>query len=222
MSDKVIREIAEKIVQEQILENWLFYVLLLAMIAIGSVVSAFVTAYFKKRGESYATKADFDALIAQLEITTQTAEEVKTQIAHSDWTAKQWKTLRRIKLEELMNSINKLIQWLDEERAIRLHGESVEDRYPPMENIQTLANLYFPELEIEVLKLHIAAREVLQLLYDFHSEIREAKENSHPDEVEEILDRCKKAFRKKNNELMAAKAEVEQKAPEILREIIRS
>jgi len=123
MSEALVREIAQQIVREQLLENWLFYGILLAVLLIGSVASAFIGSYIRKRGETYATKADLAELVAQLRATTQAAEEIKTAIAHTDWTAKEWKTIRRIKLEELVGAVYSLREWLEKETQVRIYEE---------------------------------------------------------------------------------------------------
>lgn len=105
MSEALIREITHQIIREQLLQNWEFYLVLIAAFAVASVVSAFIGSYIRKRGETYATKADLNELLTQLRATTKAAEEVKTVIAHTDWVMKEWKTIRRTKLEELFSSV---------------------------------------------------------------------------------------------------------------------
>lgn len=121
MSEELIRELAQQIVSDGLLNNWMFWTLLLAVSFVGAVASAFVTTYIRKRGETYATKADLAELVAQLRTTTQAAEEVRIAIAHADWSSKEWKVLRRVKLEELLDAVHSTQDWLELVCAQRLY-----------------------------------------------------------------------------------------------------
>jgi hypothetical protein len=106
----MIREIARQIVQEQFIQNWVFYLVLLLVFLVSAPISNFVSSYFRKRGEGAATKADIASI-------TKAIEQVKTEIAHSDWALRENKTIRRGKLEELIESVYALRPWLSKEEA---------------------------------------------------------------------------------------------------------
>lgn len=153
MSEALIREIAQQIFHEQILLNWKFYLIFMLLILVASCGSAFVASYFKKRGETYATKADFDELLNQLKQTTKSTEEIKIAVSHADWITKEWKTLRRIKLEELMATIYELSQWLSHEHDERLFNGVKNKEISPLWKAKTISDLYFPELSSAMLLL---------------------------------------------------------------------
>ncbi|PKO25268.1 MAG: hypothetical protein CVU35_04970 [Betaproteobacteria bacterium HGW-Betaproteobacteria-8] len=155
MSETLIREIAEQILREEILLNWQFYLLVLAMMLIGTIASTFLASYIRKRAESYATKADLEQLILQLRATTEAAEEIKTAISHSDWSIREWKTLRRVKLEELVESVYAVRPWLKKEINACIFDDPMDsEENSPMWKIELISHLYFPELtgEINTLK----------------------------------------------------------------------
>ncbi len=146
MTEELIREIAVQIFNEQILQNWKFYLLILVL----SFFGAFLASYLKKQGELQAVEENFSKILDQLKQNTNATEEIKTRINHSDWTQREWKTLRRIKLEELLTAIHQTMDWLEAERTlIKDTGEGSETPNP-VKNAITMAQLYFPELVKDV------------------------------------------------------------------------
>lgn len=98
LSELVIKQISQQIVNEQILYNYKYYLVIFSILFLASSISNWLAAYVRKRGENFATKADFENLLNQIKAQTKTTEEVKAAINHKDWMSKEWKTLRRIKL----------------------------------------------------------------------------------------------------------------------------
>lgn len=149
MTDSILREIAEKVAQEAILQNWKLYALLIGLTLISIVANAFITKYFEKRGESYATKSDLTEILRQLKQTTEVTEQVRAAISHADWLSREWKVLRRTKLEELVQSAISLEQWLNQQRSVWFFGSEEKDPSPPTGHVSMITTLYFPELEQE-------------------------------------------------------------------------
>ena len=58
MADAVLRDVAREIVQQGLLENWRFYLILLGLLLLSTAGGVFVTKYFGKRAELYATRSD--------------------------------------------------------------------------------------------------------------------------------------------------------------------
>ena len=155
MTPTLIREIAETVVREQLLENWKFYLLLLAITLVATVGSAFLTNYIRKRAETYASKADLLELVRQLEATTKAAEEVKTAISHADWSTREWKSLRRTKLEELLTTVYDVRHWLDVDMNVRFFNEKKTEAKSPIWKLEVVSRLYFPELHEETRELSL-------------------------------------------------------------------
>jgi hypothetical protein len=150
MNAELIREIADQIVQEHLLLNWKFYAILIALGLIGHVVGDWLSSYVRKRADTFATKADMHELLNQLKATTQTAEEIRTAISHSDWVSREWKQVRRLKLEELLSTAYSLDLWLEQSRAKWVYKESIAYQLDPIDKVKMLGSLYFPELKSEV------------------------------------------------------------------------
>ncbi|MGO9013997.1 MAG: hypothetical protein ACLQF0_03355 [Dissulfurispiraceae bacterium] len=218
MSEALIREISQQIVREQLLQNWVFYVVLLSLLIIGTVASSFITSYFRKRGESYATKADFAELTAQLRITTEAAEQVKTAIAHSDWTVKEWKTLRRVKLEEFVESVYSIEEWLDKERDIRFFGEQKEQVRCPIQKIQIISRLYFPELEDETLAMISAFYGFQKWILGMQQKVLAATGN--PEQLQAVYNVMPQEMNTYLAKLLAITSAIEAKVPALMKEIV--
>jgi hypothetical protein len=179
MSEALIREIAERIVNEQLLLNWRFYLALLGVAIISSAVVAYAGAYLRKRGEAYATKADFAELLKQLKATTTAAEEAKTLISHADWSSREWKTIRRVKLEEILSSVYALENWVIQKLTHLMDNKLVISSLyeAPLSQLRQLCALYFPELQPEVQAISICIKDYANRLTDLQLSIEKAREN---------------------------------------------
>lgn len=74
--------------------GWLA-ILLISIAVLVPSVRAFVLAYFKTRGETYATKQDFDELLRQLQAQTHATEEIKQRLSFAGWRDQRGWELRR-------------------------------------------------------------------------------------------------------------------------------
>lgn len=149
MSEALIREIANEILREGIIQNWFTYAILVALLVISGAVSAYGANYLRKRAETYATKADFDELLRQLRATTEAAESVRSAIAKADWAEREWQTLRRVKLEELLTAMHGATHHLDIELNARFFNDGMPTEASPIWKVEALSSLYFPELFAE-------------------------------------------------------------------------
>lgn len=150
--DKVlIREIATQIMNEQILLNWRFYLLIIFLSIIAYAVGSFIKSYAGKRGEGLARKSDLDAIINEQKKTTEITESIKSQIERDTWVSKEFNIIRRQKLEELLICINKYVGNIQFDVVnILQKGELFEDISNPLYRAKMLYMLYFPELNNEM------------------------------------------------------------------------
>ena len=177
MTETLLRELAEQIAREQFLLQWPIYGLMFVIALVIGIGAAYLGSYARKRGENFATKADFDDLLAQLKATTAVAEEVKAQVSHADWATRELKTLRRLKLEELLQTIHELQEWQDVERSARIYDSGKEAGASPLPKIELLAGLYFPELRMAILSYCQLHRQLSMEVLQAHSELLDARNN---------------------------------------------
>ena len=152
MDKEIIEKVVNDIINNTFFLSWDFYFLYLALIFIVSSASFFLASYFAQRGKNFATKTDFDNLKDQLATTTKIAEEIKTNISHDDWMIKEYKTLRRVKLEDLLLSVSEVDVWFEKLKTYSFNGEDFNET-SPMYKVRVLACLYFEDLAEELSNL---------------------------------------------------------------------
>lgn len=174
MQEEVIGKILSEIMQQQVLGNWKLYAVMFSLMFLSTVIGSYVSTYIGKRAETKATKADLDEILRQLKKTTETAEEIRTAISHADWATREWKSIRRTKLESLLESAIGARDWLiQQQRSCILFHE--DNRQPsPSARVLQLAFLYFPELVNEAIDLAKVEGEANLWLIDTGIKIQEA------------------------------------------------
>jgi hypothetical protein len=92
-----------------------------------------------------------------LRANTELVEKVKSDVNREDWAAREWKNLRRLKLEELLTKMHEADNFLEFLRIESIYGRVVHDRSDPIGAFETIGKLYFPELTqqtFELVRLH--------------------------------------------------------------------
>lgn len=119
ISTSQLRQIVTEVLDGRISEQLWFYLLLIAVTFVASACGAFLSAYFKKRGESLATKADFEQLLVQLRQSTHLAEEIKADMQSKYGEQATLRALLRDRTEAIAMATFELESWLGETRAVR-------------------------------------------------------------------------------------------------------
>lgn len=147
--------------------------------AIGATFGAWFSGYGRRKGENRAAKEDHQELLRQIKINTSTVEEIKIELAATDWVTKEWKTLRRQKLEEMITSMVALCdhQQALQDSAIFNHGERPAniDLYP---KITMLGEIYFPECQELRGRFKLAARKLATSIHSTQLELLRNANNS--------------------------------------------
>lgn len=164
MQPDLIREIADAIVRDQLFSNWRFYAVLLGIGIIGGAVGNWIAPYVKKRAETSALKADMDEVLRQLRETTRTTEQIRVAVNQADWAHREWRTVRRVKLEELLSTAYSLDQWLTSQQDRWLHGSELKADSAPLDRLKVIAALYFPELKGEVSAVWMAHQKAFSFI----------------------------------------------------------
>lgn len=142
-----------------------------------------------RAGINRAIGAAFQTTLAQLVRMTEETENIKVRIAHSDWTEKELRTLRRSKLEELVTALFTV------ERIIETHlsddeisGDRNRRSLEPMSVVEQISTLYFPELTDETGALRIAYLEFQKWRMDHYHAISAANRASkHANEIQRLV-----------------------------------
>jgi len=139
--DANTQAIATEIASQVNAGRW-FY---LTMFLVLSILGSFLGAYAKKKGENKAMREEFQEVKDQLATNTRVTEEIKAEIGHAEWKAREVNALLRAKLEEFAQCIASSDQGFSTHVRKSCGGEYVAVDIPELDRLRALAALYFPE-----------------------------------------------------------------------------
>jgi hypothetical protein len=172
MDPDTIQKIAAELAKHLSGYWWVLGVQALVMAGAGAF-GAYFGEFFRTRGKIAATKADFDTLQAQLLANTQLAESVKADIGQKDWAKCEWTNIRRIKLEALFDKLHDSVAYLNAYYSKATDGLAFND-HDPMNEMDTIATMYFPELKSEFLEFRRARHAVKGIAIELCDKILQA------------------------------------------------
>lgn len=215
MDAKLLESVAKAIVDGLVLQAWPFYVSLGVVAFLTSAVGAWVGSYLKRRAEVEASRSDLAEILRQLRATTLAAEEVRTQISRTDWAAREWRTVCRIKLEELLVAVHSIDRWLDEHRRAWIYKESLEVSVDPTERARVFVALYFPELASDAEELFEAKHSLVDLVLSSAPILNDSK--ADPDAYEKALHAFVVQWREAYSRFAASVGVFEQSSAKLMR-----
>ena len=219
MQPDILREIVETIIRDQLLLNWRFYALIGGLTFLATAVGHWLSSYLKKRGETLATKADMQEILRQVSETTRVTEEVRSTVSQADWAAREWRTTRRIKLEELLSVAYSLNQWLDVHRSKWLYAKEVATDEAPMERMKLLATLYFPELKAEATAVWLAHQQAMLFILESSSRTCASRDAKDVAGYEVALDEFLQGWKPLDERARIALTLLEEKASSLMAEV---
>jgi hypothetical protein len=175
-SNPTMVDVARLIAEGKVADDYRFFVILIALGILAALVLWFVAPYLGERGKLLALAEKLQDRLAEIRQTTEVAENVRTRIAHSDWTTKEYKILLRNKLEHLMSAAYKA-KAATETDSNFLHENShlnLASKEPALE-VQLLSAMYFEVLGAEVNSFMLAHTNFSQWLISARSKIAVAK-----------------------------------------------
>ncbi len=220
MDAAAIEAIAKQVVNGGLILNWKFYLALFSITVIAGSLSSCVTSYFRSRGEHFATKADFGELLDQVRQTTETTESIKRSLSYSDWAMREFRTLRRIKLEELLNAVYETDHWLDQRKNAALFDEASVSSPDPSKRVEIIGGLYFPELKDELATCSLAFIAYQEWLIKSKEKVMLAKLGPDAAAHGVALDEAVKGFLGVYKPLSDSMSALEAKARGLMREVL--
>lgn len=145
MEPQIINEIASQIDKETILSSLNVWTQL-GLWLLGTALAAYAGSFFSKRGEHRAIRRDFTELKQQLKDTTEVVERVKTEISHQDWSTREWKSVRKLRTEEVVTVAHSFYKWALEEGQRAKKFAPLVAATMPIDEAITTCSLYLPEL----------------------------------------------------------------------------
>ena len=165
METSVLKQFAREVAQQTVIDHWWLWLILILVAGLVAYFGSLLGGYAARRGENLATKADFDDLLEQTTTTAEEVAQIHSRVALTEWTEKEARSLRRQKLEELLLGAFEAKAWLTAEENRLLFPSDVPNPDPlpsPMEKVEAIGVLYFPELWLEVKALDVAHGSYLQ------------------------------------------------------------
>jgi hypothetical protein len=160
MDPNTIQQIATEVVHRLLpyADPWAFWPIVSIITALVAGAGAWGGAFFKIKGENFATKQDFEGLQERLKATTELVEGIKSEVSQRDWAQREWTNLRRVKLEALLEKVHACETYTDQYRNYSMDHtlKAADPERNPTNELQTIAELYLPELRSEVFMLHTA------------------------------------------------------------------
>src|SRR6185503_8591540 len=111
MDSTQIRFVADEVLNHGFIINWRFDLLLLFAWILSISVSAFIGAYFSRKGENRANSEDLEAIKNQLRETTLVTEGIRTNLERMSGRHLKIEDLKREKLEAYLVAIEESAQY---------------------------------------------------------------------------------------------------------------
>ena len=149
MPPEAIRALATEIVNQTVLNSWLFYVVLACVTVVLSAAGAFLSSYFAKRAEHAALKANFDEMKRQLKETTALSESIIVDIKRLAERTEKLQWLKREKLETYVVAVLRGAEHLSIDMNHRFFDAEAPANEDPLLTASMLQRLYLPELDAQ-------------------------------------------------------------------------
>jgi hypothetical protein len=222
MDPNTIQQIATEVVHRLLpyADPWAFWPIVSIITALVAGAGAWGGAFFKIKGENFATKQDFEGLQERLKATTELVEGIKSEVSQRDWAQREWTNLRRVKLEALVEKTHECEVYLNRRRHDAMDGKGALPERDPVDELFALAALYFRELENEVGRFAILCREQNMLVFDLAPAIQAAHWSHDAAAHQVALENFRGKWMKRYPELIAARRELVDAASSLLKRIM--
>jgi hypothetical protein len=219
MSPDIIREIAQAVVSTALIESWWFWLVFICATGLSAAITAYGASFLQKRAETAAMRRDMKDILRQLKETTEVATSTRTAIERIDWLDREWRVVRRQKLEQLLTAVYDLETWLEQMRERWTHGDAVTVDPRAIEKVKVLYTLYFPELTgvaANVLNAHARA---YQFILQVGSPAGNAAADGDPERYESALVKFSSGWPVVYQEVRNAVATLEAEAGKLMKTI---
>jgi hypothetical protein len=176
--------------------------------------------FLKTKGQNFATKQDFHELQKQLKANTELIETIKSEVSQRDWAQREWTTLRRIKLEALLEKVHECEVYLEQRRHSATEGKIASPERDPVDELYALATLYFPELENKVGRFAILCREQNMLVSDLAQAVSAAHSSQDATAHKVALENFRAGWADRYPKFLDARRQLVDAAPSLLKTIM--
>lgn len=207
-----VRQVAEALFNEQFAANWRFYVMVGGITLLANIAWHVFAPYLKKHGETLATRADMAEILRQISETTRVTEQVRAAVSQTEWITREWRTIRRLKLEELITAGYSLEQWIRSAIDVWVEGKDITLGELPTEQMKLIATLYYPELIGEVGVVRAIFLKIEALILRHANSINTVKGNKDSEAYNAAINAYEQEFGPAYEALLLAMEDLETKA----------
>jgi hypothetical protein len=161
MDKDLVQKLAEAVASQLSSHLPMVLIVQVVVVIVSAGIGAYFGEYFRTKGRNLATTADFQSLKKQLGDNTQLVETIKANISAADWAKREWTNLRRIKLEELLKLKGACETFLYTFENAAYRPSDPFNEHNPISDFETIAQLYFPELDSETYQFVAAFRDLI-------------------------------------------------------------
>ena len=146
MKEEYINKIVQALLNETILDEWYFYLLLFAVSLLGASFGSFIKSFWSEKAKYSAIESSLDTIKKQVSETTKTTEKIKQDIELNIWRKKDREMLKREKVEEYFSLILLSTETFHAEMENRLFNKDNKYDKQVYNKADLIQALYLPEL----------------------------------------------------------------------------
>jgi hypothetical protein len=170
MNPTTLQKIVADAINQNVFENWRFYLLLISLAVLTTILSASLEGRGKKKGETAAIKEDLEEIKRQLAETTKVTKTVETAILRGDWIQREKNILGRTKLEAAMRAAFTIVGWA-RDNAPSFHETGRLEHSSAIDDFRMLTKLYLPEMKAETAAVLSEYAKFVQLIANIKLEL---------------------------------------------------
>lgn len=215
--DLATQAFAKEVASQVVIENWLYWIVL----ALVCFLATLFGSYLRKRGENLATRDDFEELKTQLKDTTRLTEEIKREIGHAEWKAREVNSIFRTKLEELFRQISVIDHSIRDYIKATTAGNDVSLSIAELDALSAVATLYFPALD-DPARAYITSCRDMILWSMGRSEAWRTQKNEGADQamLTAVINETQMQYARSYRENITLRSALEQQAAELMRDLL--
>jgi hypothetical protein len=217
MNTAVAYETARQMIDSQVFFSGKFYFVFTVLMFSAACAGSFISEFFRGRIRMFAFKTRYGVIPHRREEAPPADVDDKSRAERKDWALREYNTLRRYKLEELLTALFELDHWLERERDVMIFRPSAETAPPPINTIHLIASLYFPELDVEAVAVVGAYRDHVAWIEEFREKLEAAPRGPEHEAILAVYDM---QYCENGQPLAAAVKALEEKARLVMKNVI--
>lgn len=213
----IAADTARHAIENQVFFSGKFYFVFTILMFSAACAGSFISEFFRTRLKALAFKTGLTAAGPRLVTAPAGGEKDKSETAGEDWALKEFRTLRRFKLEELLTALFEIDFWLSRERDALIFKTPANTVPSPINTIHLIPSLYFPELEPAAMAVVDAYRNHLDWIASIQEQLQAAEKET---DRTAVLVHYNRQYQENCQPLFRAIKSMEDKARSVMKNVI--